>query len=252
MARRGSALALGVALALLPAPRAGADLLTRVADGRYVLVDHCPAFDPCQSETARPPAPFAPFDDEVEIVGMSASQDSRVDAAGDPSSMSGSLASGSASEPPFGNTLGDAVFDLTFEPTAAASYAWNGAGAISGGGYGSALLYDQTSDRVLFETSLPASFQHTGGLEAGHRYRLLHHATTLGQGSASWDFDLSVVPEPDGAVARAGGLGLVALLARRRSRRRARAGLVVRDAHCARCTSAGPGSRTKRTTACFY
>ena len=248
MALRGSALALGAAFALLPAARAGADLLTLVADGRYVLVDHCPAFDPCQSETARPPAPFAPFDDAVEIVGMSASQDSRVDAADDPSSMSGSLASESPSEPPFGNTLGDAVFDVTFEPTAAASYAWSGAGAISGGGYGGALLYDLTSDRVLFETSLPASFQHSGDLEAGHRYRLLHHATTLGQGSASWDFDLSVVPEPDGALARTGGLGLVAMLARRRSRKRTRARPPVRDALCARCTSADPGSRTKRTT----
>lgn len=140
-----------------------AGLLTPLADGRYVLVEHCPAFESCQSQSARPPSAFAAFDGE------------------------------------------------------AASYTWTGAGAISGGGYGGAFLYDLTSDVILFETGLPADFEDSGVLAAGHRYRLFQHATALGRGSADWTFEFSALPEPDLALSLACALVLASLLARRRS-----------------------------------
>jgi hypothetical protein len=208
-----------LALATLLAQRAAADLLTPIADDRYAFAEHCPVFEPCQSQSARPPSPFAPFDAEVSIVGMSASQDTSVSNAADQSSLRGSLAAGSPSEPPRGNTTGDAVFDVTFEPSAAAIYSWTGAGSRSGGGYGDAFLYDSTSETILFERSLPGSLDESGGLAAGHRYELYLHATALGQGSAAWDFDFSVVPEPDATASLASGLALASWLARRRATR---------------------------------
>jgi hypothetical protein len=212
-----ASLALLVAAAVtLPAQLAAADLLTPIADGRYVFVDHCPAFDPCQSESARPSTAFAPFADEVAIVDMRASQDSSLSGGASQSSMAGSLASGSPTEPPLGNTTGDAVFDITFDATAAASYSWTGAGTLSGGGYGGAFLYDLTSDTILFEMSLPGSLDDSGTLSAGHRYQIFLHATALGQGSADWYFDFSVLPEPALASSLASGLTLASWLARRR------------------------------------
>ena len=204
------------------APVASADPLTPVSDGRYVLVDHCPAFEPCEVDSRRPPASFAPFDDEASVEGMSASQQSSPVFGAEEVSMTGLLASGSPSEPPLGNTTGDAVFDITFDVEAAASFAWSGVGTISGGGYGGAFLHDLTADTILFEVSLPADHAESGELVTGHRYRIFHHATTLGQGSAGWDFDFAAVPvpEPGAAASLVAGLGLVALLARlqRRSR----------------------------------
>lgn len=207
---------LALLVVALATRQGAADLLTPIADGRYVFVDHCPAFGPCQSESAHPPSPFAPFDDQVAIVEMSASQETSFRAGADQSSMGGSLAVGSPTEPPLGNTLGDSVFDITFDATAAASYAWTGSGTLSGGGYGGAFLYDETSDAILFERSLPGSRDESGSLAAGHRYRIFLSATTLGQGSAGWDFDFSVLPEPDRAASLASGLALALLLARRR------------------------------------
>ena len=203
---------IALALAMPPAQQAAADLLTPIADERYAFAEHCPAFGPCQSQSARPPSPFAPFDAEVSIVGMSASQHTSVT----PSSLRGSLAAGSPTEPPLGNTTGDAVFDVTFDASAASTYSWTGAGSISGGGYGDAFLYDATSDAILFERSLPGSLDESGGLAAGHRYQIYLHATALGQGAASWDFDFSIVPKPDAATSLVSGLALTALLARRR------------------------------------
>ncbi len=213
-----SPIAAALGLALLGAAPAGAQLLAPVADGRYVLVDHCPAFDPCQSDSARPPSAFAPFDDEAAVAGMSAQQSSQWSGGPEQTTATGSLAAESPSPPPLGNTVGDAVFDLTFDATAAASWTWTGAGTISGGGYGGAFLYDLTADEILFETSLPASFDASGSLAAGHRYRLFQHATALGQGSATWDLAFSALPEPGGGAPLAGGLALVAWLARRRGR----------------------------------
>jgi hypothetical protein len=211
------ALSFAAALAALPAHRAAAQLLAPVADGRYAHVEHCPEFEPCQSQSTRPPASFAAFDGEVSIGDMSASQQSSWSSGADDASTSGSLASGSPSEPPLGTTLGDAVFDLTFEATAAASYAWSGSGSLSQGGYGSAFLYDLTSDTILFERSLPGSIAKSGELTAGHRYQLFLNATTLGRGSADWSFEFSALPEPGLPAALAAGFALLALVARRRS-----------------------------------
>jgi len=213
---RFPALSFALALATAPAPRAAADLLTPIADGRYVLAEHCPAFAPCQSQSARPPTPFTPFDAEVSVVGMSASQHTSLDLGANQSAMGGSLAAGSPTEPPIGTTTGDAVFDVAFDAAAPASWAWTGTGNVAGGGYGDAFLYDESSDTVVFERSLPGSLDAAGTLIAGHRYRIFLHATALGQGSAEWDFDFSAVPEPDATASLACGLSLAALLARRR------------------------------------
>jgi hypothetical protein len=209
--------ALAAALAVPAAWPAAAQLLTPVADGRYVFVDHCPAFDPCQSQSARPSSPFAPFEGEVSISTMSASQQSSWSSGTGDASTSGSLASGSPSEPPLGTTLGDAVFDLTFEASAAASYAWTGTGSLSEGGYGNAFLYDLTSDTILYERSLPGSIEKSGELAAGHRYQLFLNATTVGRGSADWSFEFSALPEPGLPASLAAGFALLALVARRRS-----------------------------------
>lgn len=210
-------LSFAAALAALPAHRAAAQLLAPVADGRYAHVEHCPEFEPCQSQSTRPPASFAAFDGEVSIGDMSASQQSSWSSAAEEASLGGSLAAGSPSEPGLAHTLGDSVFDLTFDATAAATYSWSGEGALSGGGYGGAILYDETSDAVLFERSLPASFADSGVLTAGHRYQILVHATVLGRGSADWSFELSVLPEPGFPASLVAGFALSALLARRRA-----------------------------------
>jgi len=208
---------LSAALAVPAAWPAAAQLLAPVADGRYVLVEHCPAFDPCQSQSARPSSSFAPFAGEASISSMSASQQSSWSSGAGDASTSGSLASGSPSEPPLGTTLGDAVFDLTFEATAAASYAWTGTGSLSEGGYGGAFLYDLTSDTILYERGLPGSIEKSGELAAGHRYQLFLHATTLGRGSADWSFEFSALPEPGLPASLAACFALLALIARRRS-----------------------------------
>ena len=240
------ALSFTAALIAAPALRAAADLLTPVSDGRYVLAEHCPAFAPCQSQSARPPSPFAPFDAEVSVVGMSASQDSQWTGNADQAAMHGSLASGSATDPPLGTTTGDAVFDIGFDASAAASWSWTGAGALSGGGYGDAFLYDSTSDTVLFERSLPASFSASGSLAPGHRYQLFVHATTLGQGGADWSFDFSAVPEPDETASLACGFSVTALLARRR-----RIAAASADIGGGRAGIAPPSTPAASAEACF-
>jgi len=207
------------AFVALPALRAGADLLTFVADGRYVLVDHCPALDPCEADSRRPPTAFADFDDEASGAGMTARQQTTLSNGAESATLGGTLDSGSPSTPPLGTTVGDAVFDLTFEAEEGATFAWSGTGSIAGGGYGGVFLTDLTADEILFETSLPADRTESGVLSAGHRYRLYQHATTQEQGSADWEFELSVGPEPRLPVAFAWGLALASLL-----RRRARGG----------------------------
>ena len=191
------ALSVAAALGALAVQPAASELLVPVADGRYVHVDHCPEFEPCQSQSGRPPGSFAAFDGEVSIGDMSASQQSSWSSGAEQASLGGSLGAGSPTEPGLGNTLGDSVFDLSFDATAAATCSWSGEGGLSGGGYGGAILYDETSDTVLFERSLPASFADSGILTAGHRYQILVHATVLGRGSADWSFELSALPEPD-------------------------------------------------------
>lgn len=207
--------AVATAMAAVASPAVSADLLTPIDDGRYVLVDHCPAFEPCETDSRRPTTSFAPFDDEASGGGMSASQQSSLDIGSDEVSMIGSLVSESPSEPPLGNTTGDAVFDVTFAAEAAATFSWSGAGTISGGGYGGAFLYDLTADAILFEASLPADRDETGTLEPGHRYRIFHHATTLGQGFADWGFSFSAVPEPGLLPGFAAGAALASWLRRR-------------------------------------
>ena len=215
--RRVRSCALAAALAALAAWPAAAQLLAPVVDDRYAYVENCPTFEPCQSRSARPPSSFTAFDGEVSIGDTSASQQSSWSSAAGEASLSGSLAAGKPSEPGLSNTLGDSVFDLTFDATAAATYSWSGEGSLSGGGYGGAILYDETSDTVLFERSLPASFANSGVLTAGHRYQILVHATALGRGSADWSFQLSALPEPGGGLGIGTGFAVAALLARRRA-----------------------------------
>lgn len=208
-----------VALAALCAcfaQHAAAQLLVPLADGRYAFVDHCPMFDPCESESATPPVAFAPFDAEVSHAGMSALQRSTLETDDTRGTLEGALSVGSPDPPPPGNTTGEAVFDIRFDAGDAASWTWSAAGEISGGGYGGAFLVDETRGEVLAEASLPATLDLSGALEAGHRYRLYHHATALNQGSASWDFRFAVAPEPGVAGSLPCGALLAVGLARRR------------------------------------
>lgn len=214
-----ASLPIGVMLlaAVLSAQRGAADVLTPLVDDRYALVDHCPAFGPCEADSRRPSPPFASFDDEASAGNASASQRSQLVFTADEARLDGALAASGPSPATLGNTTADAVFDVAFEAAQAASFAWTASGTATAGGYGAAFLYDLSADRIVYERSLPGGFQRSGSLEAGHRYQLYLGATTLGEGSAAWSFAFEVaLPEPGGPAAAASGAGLVALLARRR------------------------------------
>lgn len=110
---------------LLAAPRASANPLTLVQDGRFVLAEDCSQFG-CPGQTVIPPSPFAVWVASVSRVGQRASQSSSVSQTETTATMQGSLATEPDSANPNPDALSLSHFQVTFDADFDAVYALTG------------------------------------------------------------------------------------------------------------------------------
>ena len=111
----------------------------------------------------------------------------------------------------------DSIFYITFNADVPVNYTWVATGsAFSSGGLADmgAELKNLTTNTVLFTSSV--AFSNAGSLVAGNQYSLRFNVNSGGGGNSSWtqNFQVTAIPEPSTAALL--GVGLVALVARRR------------------------------------